>query len=190
MSDSFVSIDANSLAAVANAQLLDVRTPAEFDDTHIAGSRSAPLDQLEAEQVSQVFDTALPVYVVCGSGKRAGIAAEKLRAAGLDCAVVLEGGVGAWESKGLPVNRGRKAISIERQVRILAGSLVVVGTGLGILNPWFLVIPAFIGSGLVFAGATDSCGMGMMMARMPWNQAARGSAAEKCAICSSGPTAG
>ena len=186
MSDSTPTIDAKSLAALSGAQMLDVRTPAEFEDTHIAGSKLSPLDQLDADEVRHAFDTQLPLYIVCGSGKRASMAAEKLKAAGLDCAVVLEGGVGAWESKGLPVNKGRETISIERQVRIVAGALVVGGAGLALTNPWFLILPAFIGSGLVFAGATDTCGMGMMMARMPWNRAADGSAAEACAICSTG----
>ena len=186
MSDSSRTIDSQSLAAVSGAQLLDVRTPAEFEDTHIAGSSLSPLDQFDPDQVRRAFDVEAPVYLVCGSGKRASMAAEKLRAAGLECGVVLEGGVGAWESEGLPVERGRMTISIERQVRILAGALVVVGTGLGFLNPWFFALPAFIGSGLVFAGITDTCGMGLAMARMPWNRAVAGSVAEACAIRSTG----
>lgn len=185
MSSTAATIDARSLAGLSDAQLLDVRTPAEFEDTHVEGSRLAPLDRLDPERVREVFDLDKPVYVICGSGKRAGMAAEKLQAAGLECAVVLEGGVGAWESEGLPVNRGRKTISIERQVRITAGALVVLGVGLSLLNSWFLVLPAFIGAGLVYAGATDTCGMGMMMARMPWNRAASESAAAACAIESS-----
>jgi hypothetical protein len=80
---------------------------------------------------------------------------------------------------GLPVNRGPQAISLERQVRIVAGSLVVLGTGLGALvSSWFLVLSGFVGMGLVFAGITDSCAMGMLLARMPWNRAAAGSACE------------
>ena len=83
----------------------------------------------------------------------------------------VEGGTTAWSAAGLPVVRGRKTISLERQVRIAAGSLVFAGTLLGaMVNPLFLIIPGFVGAGLVFAGVTDTCGMAMMLAKMPWNQ--------------------
>lgn len=83
----------------------------------------------------------------------------------------VEGGTLACEKAGMRVVRGRRAISSERQVRIAAGSLVLLGTGLGVLvSPWFLAISAFVGAGLVFAGVTDSCAMGMVLARMRWNQ--------------------
>ena len=183
-------IQAPDLGKVSDPQLLDVRTPAEFEDTHIDGSHLLPLDQVDSGQVQALFDTEQPIYVVCGSGKRAGMAVEKLRSAGLECAVVLEGGVGAWENHGLPVNRGRKTISIERQVRIAAGALVALGVGLSLLHSAFLILPAFIGAGLVFAGITDSCGMGLVMAKMPWNQAkqpaANPAAASACATTGSG----
>ena len=86
--------------------------------------------------------------------------------------VNVEGGTLAWEQAGLPVVRGKKAMSLERQVRIAAGSLVVLGTALGaFVHPGFLGLSAFVGAGLVFAGVTDTCGMGMVLARMPWNRA-------------------
>jgi rhodanese-related sulfurtransferase len=86
--------------------------------------------------------------------------------------VNVEGGTLAWEQAGLPVVRGKEAISLERQVRIAAGSLVLLGTALGaFVHPAFLGLAAFVGAGLVFAGVTDSCGLGMLLARMPWNQA-------------------
>lgn len=79
----------------------------------------------------------------------------------------------AWEAAGLPVVRGKKAISLERQVRIAAGLLVLLGAILGFfVNPSFIGISAFVGAGLVFAGITDTCGMAMMLAKMPWNQCA------------------
>ena len=72
---------------------------------------------------------------------------------------------------GLPVVRGKKAVSLERQVRIAAGSLVVIGVALGLLvHPVLFGLSGFVGAGLVFAGVTDTCGMGMMLARMPWNR--------------------
>jgi rhodanese-related sulfurtransferase len=81
------------------------------------------------------------------------------------------GGTVAWEQAGLPVKRGKKAISLERQVRIAAGFLTLLGAVLGFfVHPYFIGLSAFIGAGLMFAGITDTCGMGMMLAKMPWNQ--------------------
>ncbi len=177
------SITAPSLNATNAAQLLDVRTPAEFEEAHIPGSKLAPLDRFEPEQVCEVFDTEQPIYIICGSGKRAAQAVEKMQASGHDCAVLLEGGIAEWEKHDLRLNRGRKAMSLERQVRIAAGALVVIGVALSFANPWFLVLPAFIGSGLVFAGITDSCGMGMMLAKMPWNRRTGDSVAARNLIC-------
>ena len=92
--------------------------------------------------------------------------------------VNVEGGTLACEQAGLPVERGRKTMSLERQVRITAGSLVVIGTVLGrFVHPGFYGLSAFVGAGLVFAGVTDTCGMGMLLARMPWNQARPGAGA-------------
>lgn len=83
----------------------------------------------------------------------------------------VEGGTLAWEGAGLPVVRGRRVISLERQVRIAAGALVVAGVLLGwLVHPAFLGLSAFVGAGLVFAGVTDTCGMGLLLARMPWNR--------------------
>lgn len=77
----------------------------------------------------------------------------------------------ACVAAGLPVVRGKKAVSLERQVRITAGSLVLIGAILGyFVHPYWIGLSAFIGAGLAFAGITDTCGMGMMLARMPWNQ--------------------
>ena len=112
-----------------------------------------------------------PLYMICRSGSRGRQACEKFLAAGYHNVVNVEGGTLAWERAGLPVVRGKKAISLERQVRIAAGSLVVLGTALGaFVHPGFLGLAAFVGAGLVFAGITDTCGMGMLLARMPWNR--------------------
>ncbi len=112
-----------------------------------------------------------PVYLLCASGIRATKAAEQLKRAGLDDVVVVEGGTNAWAAAGLPVVRGRKTISIERQVRIGAGTLVLIGTGLGwFVHPAFFILSAFVGAGLVFAGVTDICGMAIVLAKAPWNR--------------------
>jgi rhodanese-related sulfurtransferase len=103
-----------------------------------------------------------------------------LIAAGVTNVINVEGGTRAWDQAGLPVVRGKKTISLERQVRIAAGSLVLLGAALGyFINPLFIGLSAFVGAGLIFAGVTDTCGMGMMLAKMPWNQV-RDSASTSC----------
>lgn len=149
-------------------RLVDVRTPAEFGEMHIAGSELMPLDRLEANRLK---GNGKDCVIVCRSGKRAEQARQKLEAAGCERLAVLEGGVTAWEQAGLPVNRGKAAMSLERQVRIAAGLLVLAGVSLGTwVHPAFHGLAAFVGAGLTFAGITDWCGMGMLLARAPWNQ--------------------
>jgi len=154
------------------AELIDVRTPAEFREIHAGPARNVPLDQLTAGAiVARRSDASRPVYVICRSGTRGKQACDKLQAAGVPNIVNVEGGTLAWEQAGLPVVRGKKTMSLERQVRIAAGLLVLVGAILGwFVHPAFIGLSAFVGAGLVFAGLTDTCGMGMMLAKMPWNQ--------------------
>ncbi len=160
---------------------IDVRTPAEFREVHIPGSINIPLPDIAARAGDLSRDAAgSPLVLVCRTGGRAKKAQEELLRCGIENCEVLEGGVAAWEQAGRPVERGRAAISLERQVRIAAGSLVLIGTALGALvHPWLLAISAFIGAGLVFSGVTDTCGMGMLLARMPWN---RGEHAAQCRV--------
>jgi rhodanese-related sulfurtransferase len=152
--------------------LIDVRTPAEFREIHATIARNMPLDRLDAQALAAGRNGSAdkPLYVICRSGKRADQACQQLETSGLKV-VNVEGGTLAWEQAGLPVVRGKKTISLERQVRIAAGSLVVLGVVLGwFVHPVFFLLSAFVGAGLVFAGVTDTCGMGMLLARMPWNQ--------------------
>ncbi len=156
--------------------LIDVRTPAEFRELHADGARLVPLDALDPRAVmeSRTGTNHEPLYVLCRSGSRGQKACEKFQAEGYTNVVNVEGGTLAWEAAGLPVVRGKKTISLERQVRIAAGSLVLIGTLLGaFVNPWFLALSGFVGAGLVFAGVTDTCGMAMLLVRMPWNQAGK-----------------
>lgn len=153
-------------------ELLDVRTPAEFREVHVEFARNVPLDRLNATQWSASRNgTDRPLYVVCRSRSRGQQACEKLQAAGCANVVNVEGGTQAWDQAGLPVVRGKKTVSLERQVRIAAGTLVLIGSALGaFVHPYFIGLAALVGAGLVVAGITDTCGMGMMLARMPWNQ--------------------
>ena len=163
----------NHLAADANVALLDVRTPTEFTAVHVPQARNVPLDTLDPHALlaAGAFKASQPVYFLCHSGGRATKAAERFAAAGFQDAVVVEGGTSGWEKAGLPVTRGKAFIGIERQVRIAAGSLVVLGVVLSYLvHPYFIGLSAFVGVGLVFAGITDWCGMGLLLARAPWNQ--------------------
>jgi rhodanese-related sulfurtransferase len=153
--------------------LVDVRTPVEFQEVHVEIARNVPLDKLDPVGVMQTRNGLAhePLYVICRSGSRGQQACERFLRAGFSNVVNIEGGTLACVEAGLPILRGRKAISLERQVRIAAGSLVLLGAILGwFVHPAFIGLSAFVGAGLVFAGITDTCGMGMILARMPWNQ--------------------
>jgi len=151
--------------------LIDVRTPVEFREIHVEIARNVPLDQLDAAALLQSHNGSdEPLYVICRSGNRGQMACEKLLRAGFTHVVNIEGGTLACAEVGLPVVRGKKTMSLERQVRIAAGSLVLLGAALSFVHPAFIGLSAFVGAGLVFAGITDTCGMGMLLARMPWNR--------------------
>jgi rhodanese-related sulfurtransferase len=174
---STATISPSALARRQNEQpdveLIDVRTPAEFEEMHINFARNIPLDQLDPATVMRTRKQAGgdPLYLICQGGGRGQKACEKFQQAGFSQVVNVEGGTTAWDQAGLPVLRGQKTISLERQVRITAGSLVFIGVTLGwFVHPVFFGLSAFIGAGLVFAGITDTCGMGMLLARMPWNR--------------------
>lgn len=174
---SFETIAPSRLAELnsqQNVELIDVRTPVEFREVHATPARNVPLDSLNPEKIMQDRNGSAdePLYVICKSGSRSSKACQKFVDAGFTNVVSVEGGTNAWEQAGLPVNRGKKAISLERQVRIAAGSITFLGAVATILtgNVYLAGIPAFIGAGLTFAGITDTCGMGMMLAKMPWNQ--------------------
>jgi len=160
----------DALPLKGQALFLDVRTPAEFEDAHIDGALLHPVTELRPNDVQTALEGKTCCVVVCGSGGRATKAAEQLAAANIPGLRVLEGGMKAWRAQGLPVIEGKKTISIERQVRIGAGSLVLVGSVLALLaHPGWIGLSAFVGAGLIFAGVTDTCGMALVLARMPWN---------------------
>jgi len=154
--------------------VVDVRTDAEFADRHIPGSRPIPLDQIEA-RADDVRATAAPRLLLCAAGKRAAKAREsltRLHVAGLS---VVEGGLAAYIEAGGETVKGKVRISLERQVRIAAGVLVLAGVLLArLFHPAFLIVSGFVGAGLVFAGVTDWCGMKILLSKMPWNRAGSG----------------
>ena len=164
-------------------ELIDVRTPVEFREVHVEFARNVPLDALDPGRLASERDRGkdAPLYVICRSGSRAAKACDKLLAGGFAELINVEGGTLACLQAGLPVIHGKKAMSLERQVRLVAGGLVCAGSLLALYNLWFVVVPAFVGAGLMYAAITDSCPMGMMLARMPWNQVA-----DPPGACSSG----
>jgi rhodanese-related sulfurtransferase len=163
--------------------LIDVRTPAEFASVHAQGAKLVPLDQLNPSAVmaSRAASPDQPLYVICRSGARAAKACEAFASAGFSNVISVEGGTDAWERAGLPVVRGKRTVmSLERQVRVGAGVLVLLGAVLGwLVHPALHGLSAFVGAGLLFAGITDWCGMGLLLARMPWNQRGGGEACSK-----------
>ncbi len=151
----------------AQAQLIDVRSPSEFASGHIAGAINIPTDQIE----SRLADLSPgPIVLICQMGKRARMTANLLEPCQRQIAV-LEGGTTAWIQAGLPVVTSVKTRwSLERQVRLGAGLLVLLGATLALtINPRWLFLSAFIGMGLIFAGLTDVCPLAEILGKMPWN---------------------
>lgn len=178
---------AQVLQAHPEVRLLDVRTPGEYETAHIRGAYNVPLDRLGEHGAEIRASVADPVVLVCQSGQRAKKAEAALAAAGMPNLHVLAGGVSGWLSAGNPVVRGKVRMSLERQVRIVAGALVAAGALLALaLDPIFAVLPAFVGSGLVFAGVSDTCMMGMALARLPYNRPASCDVAEMMRALTSG----
>ena len=161
------------LRARPDVRVLDVRTPGEYEAVHIRGAYNVPLDTLGEHGDDIRAHVETPVVLVCQSGARARRAEEALAKAGMPNLHVLEGGVNGWVAAGHPVRRGAARVSLERQVRMAAGALAATGGILALaVNPLFALLPAFVGSGLVFAGVTDTCAMGMLLARLPYNRPA------------------
>lgn len=157
----------------SDVEVIDVRTPVEFREVHALGARNVPLDSIDPASImrSRGGNYDQPIYLICRSGNRSEKACQKFIDAGFNDVISVDGGINAWETANLPVIRGKKAISLERQVRIVAGLLVLIGAVLGaFVHPAFIGLSAFVGAGLTFAGITDTCGMGMLLAKMPWNQ--------------------
>lgn len=157
--------------------VVDVRTPAETANAHVPGSIFIPVQEITAERVKAEMaakgQQGKPIYLMCQSGKRAEMAANNLAGKVDEPLIIVTGGMNALSQHGnAPLQKGdSNVISLERQVRIAAGSLVLVGVILGaLLNPAFYALSGFVGAGLVFAGVTDTCAMGMLLARMRWNQ--------------------
>ncbi len=168
-----LEIDAHTLNQWLVAQkvtLVDVREPAEYAGEHIQGSVLLSLSEFNPASVKVRQGKELVLY--CQSSNRSRKAAEKLLDSGFDRVMHLKGGLAAWKQAGYPVKINKNApISIFRQIQIVAGSLVLLGTVLGaLISPGFLILSGLVGAGLVFAGITGTCAMGMLLAKLPYNQ--------------------
>jgi len=163
------------LASGTPVDLIDVRTPAEYDAVHVPQAILHQLDGLDCGAVIAARQGAVhsPIYILCHSGVRAGKAAAKFAEAGFNDTVVVEGGTQAWIDAGLPVERSSKpgVIPLDRQLQLTIGTLVVTGVLLShFVNPHWIWLSGFVGAGLMMAGATGFCPMRILIARMPWNQ--------------------
>jgi rhodanese-related sulfurtransferase len=152
-------------------RVLDVRTAGEFEAAHIPGSYNVPLDTL-GEHAAELRNVDQTVVLVCQSGVRAAKAEDTLRAAGMSNLRLLEGGMGAWSASGQDVKVTKARWSLERQVRLVAGSIVLTAVVISIWVPWTRFIAGFIGAGLTFAALSNTCAMGMMLAKLPYNRGA------------------
>lgn len=171
MSANDASVDVTTARALIaddpDLLVVDVRTAAEFETAHIDGAINLPLDQIDGN-LRQLAGRRL--LLICQSGNRATRAQRRLRAAGLSGAVVLSGGMNTWIASGAPVVRGRQKWSLERQVRLVAGGIVLASIVADLWLPGARFVGALVGAGLVFAAVTDTCAMGALLARLPYNR--------------------
>lgn len=149
---------------------LDVRSAFEFNEAHIADSINIPIDMLMGK-IDELSRSGNSYIVLCRTGNRSPMAADMLIQSGIQSVRVMDGGITAWQKERLPVIKGVGGISLERQVRIIAGSAILTGIILAnIVSPWFLGISIFVSCGLIYAGLSDNCLMGILLMKLPYNK--------------------
>ena len=154
-------------------RLLDVRTPGEFRTAHIPGSYNVPLDTVREHRAELLHHLDEDVVLICRSGGRAAQAEQALAEAGLPNLRILEGGVLAWETAGGPLNRGQARWDLERQVRLVAGGIVLLSGLASLLVPGLYLIGTAVGAGLSVAALTNTCAMGILLSKLPYNRGPR-----------------
>jgi rhodanese-related sulfurtransferase len=162
----------NLLDSTEPVQIVDVRTPAEFESAHIPGSFNLPLDVLRSRKADVVKNLEDDVVLVCRSGQRSTQAQQILNSAGT-AARVLQDGILDWQEQGYDVNRGRQRWDLERQVRLVAGSIVLSSVAGSALVPKVKWIAAAIGGGLTYAAVSNTCAMAAVLSKLPYNQGAQ-----------------
>ena len=160
--------EAWNLMQSGKARLIDIREPDEIEAVHVEGIVAAPLSIIRLTQIPRATEETALIFT-CHSGNRVRKNASLLKQLAKGPAYTLEGGMDAWEKACLPVVRGRK-YSMERQVRMVAGSIIVCGFVLSLVHGAFLIIPLGVGCGLVYAGVTGTCAMAGLLQRLPWNR--------------------
>lgn len=175
MSQSISAKDLSRLLANGEAvEVIDVRTPVEFQEVHISVARNIPLDRLNPSEIMthRTNDENKPLYIVCRSGSRGGQACQRFESAGYANVINVEGGTMACIKEGIAVVRGKKGVPLHCQVQIITGTLVMAGILLALVlsNQYWLLISFVMGAGLTFSGLTNTCAMGAVLAKMPWNQ--------------------
>ncbi|MDD4894626.1 MAG: MBL fold metallo-hydrolase [Candidatus Omnitrophica bacterium] len=158
------------IAKDPQVKLLDVRSALEFIQVHIKDSTNVPIDIIPAK-IDELSQFKQGYIVFCRTGNRSPMAADMLIQAGIHNVKVMDGGMQRWQKEGLPVIKGEGGISLERQVRLIAGSLVLAGIMLALFAHWvFIFVPVFVSCGLIYAGLTDNCLMGMLLMKLPYNK--------------------
>ena len=156
----------------ANQIIVDVRTPGEFEEVHISGSKNIPLTDLKSA-LPELVETAKnhELILVCRTQNRVKLAYDQLMTHGISHCRILEGGMTQWIADGRPVIRGKRGFSLDQQVRLSAGMIIILGVVLSVLvSSWFLLLPAAAGIGLIHAGWTDSCLMRTVLTTWPFNR--------------------
>ncbi|RDI34312.1 rhodanese-like domain-containing protein [Lentzea flaviverrucosa] len=161
------------VASGACPRLIDVRTPGEFETVHIPGSYNVPLDLLREHRDELRAHLDEQVVLICRTGRRAVEAEQALAAAGLPNLRLLDGGMVAWQAAGGEVRHGAPRWDLERQVRLVAGAIVLTAVLVGVLVPPVTWLAGLVGAGLVVASLTNTCLMGMLLAKLPCNRGPR-----------------
>lgn len=159
------------VAAEPTTRVIDVRTTGEFEGGHISGAYNVPLDTLGEHRV-EISRLDAPVVLVCQTGNRAAKAEETLRDAGMANIRILDGGMAAWVSSGAPVRSVAHRWGLERQVRLVAGAIVLTAIVVSVWIPAARFVAGAVGAGLTFAALTDTCAMGMLLSKLPYNRGA------------------
>lgn len=184
--------EAARLVEQGEAWIVDVREPDEHRREHVAGAALHPSSAFSASG----FPAAVPgrhTLILCRSGGRAGKVAAAMRAAGRPDVCVIDGGIMAWQSAGLPTVTNAKApLPLVRQVMITVGIMLMAFTALAAtVSPWFMIGTGFMGAGLLFAGATGICALATVLSKMPWNRPAGATGSAPAAkSCSTGSCCG
>jgi rhodanese-related sulfurtransferase len=157
-------------SADPKVRFLDVRSPLEYSEVHIKDSINVPIDML-ASKIKELSQQDQSYIVLCRTGSRSPVAADMLLQSGIGSVKVMEGGITAWQKARLDVIKGESVMSLERQVRLIAGILMLAGIILAWLtHPAFILISAWVAFGLIFAGLTNNCLMSMLLMKLPYNK--------------------